>query len=963
MRNVVAWGWVLCIVLSFETFAQVDTTYIYNPGTPYGTLDIRLARSATNYYYLQEGKTFSFRESAPGVKTESYRDMTSWDSSPYLQGNLREKKSETEDNFVMNYRLLLPQNYDPAYAKGYPIIIIFHGLGESGNCWEKVCHHADKNYSPLVNDPPAPTTIDSELLNNDHQLTNGGNVHLKARNDAGEKLPDDPTLPERAFPGLVLIPQNFNGWDGANAQDAIRIIRLLLKKYNIDDNRIYIHGLSNGGSGVYEAVKRAPWMFAATLTMSAINDAAINTQGMAPAIAHIPLWIFQGGQDVNPYPQKTENYIKLFRDAGSRVRYSRYESLGHGTWSTAYHEPDFFTWILGKNKATLHSFAGSTTICSAEGLKLELAAGFMAYQWQLNGTTIAGASGATYVATAPGTYRARFSRVANPSEAQWNQWSEPLTITSGTGLPQAIIKQHGTVLLRDLNNANEARLEAVGDFSHYYWYKDGALLGFPGDQDDTVKYAVIPATMGKGVYTLVTSNFDNCKSPVSAGKYLFFNNSAPTNIIAPTALNGTVNSASEITLTWNDASTNEMGFEIWRRRKVEATTFTSWEMATLTAASAATFKDIGLQPSSVYQYKIRAVSNTGRSAYTPADVNTFLELTTLPDTQGPTAPTELVARATGVKTVTLNWKPSTDDTGIREYVIVYGSDSVLTKTTDTIYVLKDLALNTIFPFRVKAIDLAGNRSAPSNEYKANTFVSGLYYEHSTGATFDLDSIDWSTPEFTGMVTTFTLEPKTQMDYFNFRFDGYLFITSAGTYTFRTTSDDGSRLKIDNAVVVDNDGPHDLQTVTSAVQSLTAGEHRITVDFFDYIESDSLRVEYMGPDTNNSWTTIPITALKSSEHIITGIEADNGPEDSFILSVYPNPSAQHNINVRIQTVVNSPVGIELLDPVGRRLLATMFEPDEVREGVKLSPEGVLTPGMYIVSAHQGKMVVRQKVIIR
>src|SRR5687768_10133750 len=100
-------------------FAQVDTSFIYSTTMPYGTLDIRLRKSATRYYYLQEDTTFSFRESSPGVKTNTYRDMTSWDSSPYKQGNLRER-SGTQDLFVMNYRLLPPVNYNPNFADGYP---------------------------------------------------------------------------------------------------------------------------------------------------------------------------------------------------------------------------------------------------------------------------------------------------------------------------------------------------------------------------------------------------------------------------------------------------------------------------------------------------------------------------------------------------------------------------------------------------------------------------------------------------------------------------------------------------------------------------------------------------------------------------------------------------------------------------------------------------------------------------
>ncbi|MEX2232820.1 MAG: prolyl oligopeptidase family serine peptidase, partial [Cyclobacteriaceae bacterium] len=279
--------------LNLVCFSQVDTTFIYSTGTPFGALDIRIAKSATNYYYLQENRTFNFRESAPGVKTNTYRDMTSWDSSPYKEGHLKEK-TETEDNFVMNYRLKMPEGYNPAYTDGYPIIFMLHGYGERGNCAADICYHADRDYLPKTNNPAAPTNIDHELLNNDHNLLHGGRTHLSAVTKAGGKLPDDATLDPKAFPGFVLFPQNFNGWDHFAVQDAIRILRLIMKKYKINPDRVYIEGLSNGGHGLYEAIKRAPWLFSAAIAMSAIDDGFVNVQGMAPKIAHIPLWIFQG---------------------------------------------------------------------------------------------------------------------------------------------------------------------------------------------------------------------------------------------------------------------------------------------------------------------------------------------------------------------------------------------------------------------------------------------------------------------------------------------------------------------------------------------------------------------------------------------------------------------------------------------------------------------------------------------
>ncbi len=89
------------LFVSLSGFAQVDTSFVYNTNTPYGTLDIRIAKSSTRYYYLQEDKTFRFRENSAGERTNTFRDMTSWDSSPYRNGNMREKNG-SGDAFVMN---------------------------------------------------------------------------------------------------------------------------------------------------------------------------------------------------------------------------------------------------------------------------------------------------------------------------------------------------------------------------------------------------------------------------------------------------------------------------------------------------------------------------------------------------------------------------------------------------------------------------------------------------------------------------------------------------------------------------------------------------------------------------------------------------------------------------------------------------------------------------------------------
>jgi len=973
-RVVGMWGLILLVV--YSAYGQVDTSFVYNTSTSYGTLDIRIRKSSTRYYYLQENRTVSFRTES-GVRTNSYRDMTAWDSNPYSQGNLREKNGSA-DYFVMNYRLLFPLGYQAGYNPGYPLIVMMHGAGERGNCWKSTCYHADRSWNPNTNSPAAPTDATSKLLNNDHNLLHGGKPHLDARNLAGSRLPHDASMPGRAFPGFVLFAQNLNSWEPNACQDLIRLVRLLTKKYNIDEDRIYIHGLSNGGAGVFQVVKRAPWLFASVMTMSASSDNGLFVQNQAPNVAHIPFWLFQGGQDRAPSPSLTESYIRRFRDAGAIVRYSLYPTLGHGTWNTAYNEPDFFRWMLGKNKATIHTFGGSTAIClsNGKGVRMELAKGFRAYQWERNGIIISGATGASYTATTTGTYRARFSRVPNPGPSAWNQWSAAITITQQNPA-QAKIVQTGTVLLPDLNGFNEAKLSSAAGSHHYYWYKNETQLNLDGGkhttQHATFKAGTCSGTCtGNGAYTLITSGTDQCPSPRSAPKYVYFNNQAPINIAAPTSFTGQVSSTTTISLSWGDASTNEGGFEIWRRKVTGTSTYSRWEMRTLTAANVRSFADSGVEPSTTYHYKIRGVSNSGRSNYTPAASNAYLVIKSGGDNIAPSAPQSLTAAQTGIGSIRLSWTASTDNSGIKQYRIYYSGTTVMTGSSSTSFTLKNLPVNTNYSFTVKAEDLGGNLSAASNSASANTYVTGLYYEHTTGAWTDLDQINWgAVPEYTGKVTTFTLTPRVQDDFFNFEFDGYLFINVSGAYQFRTISSDGSRMTLSGTVVVENDGTHGTRSITGPTVTLSSGAKRINLKYFEYDGEHTLTVMYKGPDSNNSWLTIPSSALRSGTAAsgTMAMSTDEARmsgdtvESVMTVQVYPNPAPQDDIRVLLESSNDEPVSITVIDFTGNQLYRSVVAKEQLTEGYRISVDQKLRDGIYLLIVNQGNRTVKQRVSIR
>ena len=80
------------------------------------------------------------------------------------------------------------------------------------------------------------------------------------------------------------------------------------------------------------------------------------------------------------------------------------------------------------------------------------------------------------------------------------------------------------------------------------------------------------------------------------------------------------------------------------------------------------------------------------------------------------------------------------------------------------------------------------------------------------------------------------------DSFSIRFEGYIFIETSGTYTFYTTSDDGSKLYINGIEVVNNDGDHAPET-RSGMISLTPGFHEIEVLFYENGGGQVLTVEY------------------------------------------------------------------------------------------------------------------------
>ncbi|SMD25750.1 family 16 glycoside hydrolase [Kibdelosporangium aridum] len=95
--------------------------------------------------------------------------------------------------------------------------------------------------------------------------------------------------------------------------------------------------------------------------------------------------------------------------------------------------------------------------------------------------------------------------------------------------------------------------------------------------------------------------------------------------------------------------------------------------------------------------------------------------------------------------------------------------------------------------------------------------------------------------------------------------GNINITTAGTYQFRLTSDDGSRLRIDGQVVINNDGLHAPTPVTGSIQ-LSPGYHALRIDHFDNMYDQQVTLEWQPPGASG-FVVVPNSVLSTDADVV------------------------------------------------------------------------------------------------
>jgi predicted peptidase len=144
----------------------------------------------------------------------------------------------------------------------------------------------------------------------------------------------------KQFPFIVVSPQApRRGWD----PDSLNaLVDDLLVKYHVDKNRVYLTGLSMGGSGTWTLAAAHPEKFAAIVPICGAGDPE-----EAEKLKAIPTWIFHGAKDSDVSVRRFDEMVKALKDAGAKsLGFTLYPDTEHDSWTKTYENPELYEWLL-----------------------------------------------------------------------------------------------------------------------------------------------------------------------------------------------------------------------------------------------------------------------------------------------------------------------------------------------------------------------------------------------------------------------------------------------------------------------------------------------------------------------------------------------------------------------------------------------------------------------------------------
>jgi predicted peptidase len=157
-----------------------------------------------------------------------------------------------------------------------------------------------------------------------------------------------------SFPFVTVLAQcePAGNWQagGADAQRALAMLEKTQEEFGTDLDRVYLTGLSMGGSGAWSLAIKDPGAWAAVVPMCSRGDLA---QAQKLVAARLPIWNFCGDKDQAATVKANRDMHEALQKAGAGAlaKYTEYPGIGHNCWDNAYGTEELYVWLLEQTRS------------------------------------------------------------------------------------------------------------------------------------------------------------------------------------------------------------------------------------------------------------------------------------------------------------------------------------------------------------------------------------------------------------------------------------------------------------------------------------------------------------------------------------------------------------------------------------------------------------------------------------
>ncbi|HRI47822.1 MAG TPA: alpha/beta hydrolase-fold protein, partial [Ignavibacteriaceae bacterium] len=147
---------------------------------------------------------------------------------------------------------------------------------------------------------------------------------------------------------IVVAPQipRRSSW---NPHKVYNILRYVIDNYNVDTTRIYVAGMSMGGSGTYTFATAYPEVVAAAISMCG----RIN-QSDPCILAELNLWIHHGKRDRDVPISESYKAVKMIQKCNpdANLKFTVHPKYGHSEIARVFHQKEIYEWLFSFRKGS-----------------------------------------------------------------------------------------------------------------------------------------------------------------------------------------------------------------------------------------------------------------------------------------------------------------------------------------------------------------------------------------------------------------------------------------------------------------------------------------------------------------------------------------------------------------------------------------------------------------------------------